>query len=93
MKSFSFNDEKIYRASYVNVVLKRKYKRENNNYSLLKKVINTNKLNKTFINKELICYIYEELNKKKISWKILNKIINFLPDSFLCAVYLKTILD
>lgn len=91
MKAFELDDTKIYRTSYVNVLIKRKYKKEkNNSYGLLKKTIKSKRISKAFISKELICYIYEELQKP--SKKIINNLSTVFPDSFLCAIYLKTIM-
>lgn len=93
MKAFSFNDTIIYRTSFVNVLLKKKIKKEeNNSYSIIKKVIKTQNLNKNFISKELICYIYDELLKNKKHNKLLNNLLMLFPDSFMCAIYLKTII-
>lgn len=93
MKAFSFDDSEIYRTSYVNVLIKKKYKKEkNNSYGLLKKAIKANKINKSFINKEIICYIYQVLQKKRISKKVLDNLLTLFPESFLCAIYLKTIM-
>ena len=94
MKAFSFNDTIIYRTSFVNVLLKKKLKKEENkSYSIIKKVIKTENLNKNFISKELICYIYYELLKNKKHNKLLNNLLMLFPDSFMCAVYLKTIVN
>ena len=94
MKAFSFNDTIIYRTSFVNILLKKKLKKEeNNSYSIIKKVIKTENLNKNFISKELICYIYDELLKNKKHNKLLNNLLMLFPDSFMCAVYLKTIVN
>ncbi len=94
MKSFEFDDTIIYRCYYVNTLIKKKYKKEKDaTYSLLKKTIKVDKLNKAFIDKELICYIYKEINKGILSKKTINKLKNIFPDSFLCAIYLKTIIE
>lgn len=93
MKAFDFNDTIIYRTSFVNVFLRRQLKKEkNNNHSIIKKVIKTKNLNKNFISKELIYYIYDELLKNKKQSKILNNLLMLFPDSFMCAIYLKTII-
>ena len=93
MKAFDFNDTIIYRTSFVNVFLRRQIKKEkNNNHSIIKKVIKTKNLNKNFISKELIYYIYDELLKNKKQSKILNNLLMLFPDSFMCAIYLKTII-
>lgn len=92
MKAFELDDTLVYRTSYANALIKRKYKKEKNNtYGLLKKAIRSNKLTKAFIDKEMICYIYEEICKDKKSSKIIDRLKTLFPDSFLCAIYLKTI--
>lgn len=92
MKSFDLDDTLVYRSSYANALLKRMYKKETNGtHSLLKKAIRSNKLKKAFIDKELICYIYEEINKNKPSVKIIDNLKTLFPDSFLCAIYIKTL--
>lgn len=93
MKAFSLDDSEIYRTSYVNVLIKKKYKKEKkNSYGLLKKAIKSNKINKSFIDKEIICYIYQELQKQSVPKKILNNLFTLFPKNFLCAIYLKTIM-
>lgn len=92
MKAFEFDDTLVYRSSYANALIKRKYKKEKEGtHSLLKKAIRSNKLNKAFIDKEMICYILEEINKEKPSVKIIDNLKTLFPDSFLCAIYIKTI--
>lgn len=93
MKAFELEDITVYRASYVNSLLKRKLKKEKSStYSILKKTIKNGKLSKAFINKEMICYIYDELNKSNHLNKKISNLLTLFPDSFLCAVYLKAIM-
>lgn len=93
MKAFNLDDTKIYRTSYANVQIKKAFKKEKDlSFKLIKKMITTNKLNKNFINKEIICYIYEELLNRKDCSKILSNLALLLPESYLCAIYLKTIM-
>ena len=93
MKVFCLDDTVVYRTSYANVQIKKAFKKEKGlSFKLIKKMITANKLNKNFVNKEIICYIYEELINKKESSKILNNLALLLPESYLCAIYLKTIM-
>ena len=90
MKAFSIDDEEIYRTSYVNVLIKKAYKtRINQSDNIIKNILKNEKINKNLVNKEIICYIYEEIlkNSKKI-----DNLATIFPSSFLCAIYLKTIL-
>jgi len=93
MYAFDIDESEIYRASVSNVLIRKKYKKQEElSYNLIKKIIKTNKLNKAFISKELICFIYNEIVLNKKTNIILNKLILLFPDSFLCAIYLKTII-
>lgn len=93
MKAFGLDDAKIYRTSIANIEIKKAFKKEQNiSFTLIKKMINEGKFNKSFVSKEVICYIYEELFNKKGTNKILNNLALLLPDSYLCAIYLKTII-
>lgn len=90
MKAFSIDDEEIYRTSYVNVLIKRAYKtRIKQSENRIKNILKNEKINKNLVNKEIICYIYEEIlkNSKKV-----DNLATIFPSSFLCAIYLKTIL-
>lgn len=92
MKVFNFDDTNVYRTSFVNLLIKEKYKKEKKtSLSFVKKAIKTGKLNKTFLDKELICYIYDEIKKDKPHAKVLSNLLALFPKSFMCAVYLKTI--
>lgn len=94
MKAFMLDDTEIYRASLANTLIKKQYKKEKkHSYGLIKKIIKTTKLNKAFIDKELICYIKDELAKENAKHTMLNNLIVLFPDSFLCAIYLKTITE
>ena len=55
-------------------------------------MINLKNFTKNTISKEIICYIYNELLIKEKSSIVIDKLVDILPDSFLCAIYLKTIL-
>lgn len=90
MKAFSIDDEEIYRTSYVNVLIKKAYKtRIKQSDNIIKNILKNEKINKNLVNKEIICYIYEEIlkNSKKV-----DNLATIFPSSFLCAIYLKTIL-
>ena len=93
MKAFNLDDTKVYRTSYANVQIKKALKKEKDlSFKLIKKMITANKLNKNFVNKEIICYIYDELLNRKECSKILSNLALLLPESYLCAIYLKTIM-
>lgn len=93
MKAFNFDEKKIYRTSIANVLIKKEYKKEEKlSFALIKKMIGANKLTKNFVNKEIICYIYDELFIKKTANKKLSNLALLFPDSYLCAIYLKTIM-
>ena len=90
MKAFSIDDEELYRPSYVNVLIKKAYKtRIKQSDNIIKNILKNEKINKNLVNKEIICYIYEEIlkNSKKV-----DNLASIFPSSFLCAIYLKTIL-
>ena len=90
MKAFSIDEEEIYRTSYVNVLIKKAYKtRIKQSDNIIKNILKNEKINKNLVNKEIICYIYEEIlkNSKKV-----DNLATIFPSSFLCAIYLKTIL-
>ena len=61
------------------------------NYNTIKSMIKNNKLSKMFVNKDLICYIYNELNKNKKSKALISMCMLF-PKATLCAIYLKAII-
>ncbi len=93
MKAFSIDDINIYRASVANQMLKRIAKVEKDlSLNKIKMLIKKNKFTKNTINKEIILYIYKILNDYEKNKKILKQIIDFLPNSYLCAIYLKTII-
>ena len=93
MKAYNLDDVKVYRTSYANVQIKKALKKEKDlSFKLIKKMITANKLNKNFVNKEIICYIYEELLNRKECNRILSNLALLLPESYLCAIYLKTIM-
>ena len=94
MKAFSFDDTKIYNGTYINNDIKKAYKKNKQlTFNNIKNYIKNNKLNKSFIDKELICFLYKEICKKsKLNKKVMTLAMLF-PESFLCAIYLKTIID
>ena len=91
MKVFLLDDCKVYRTSYVNAVLKKYIKADTSSFKVIKKPIKLKKLSKKMISKELICYIYSELLKKRKYSKVLANLSFLFPDAFLCAIYLKSI--
>lgn len=93
MKAFNIEEQQIYRTSHVNVLLKKIIKDElNNSLNSVKKIIKEEKLGKKLIDKKLICYIFKEMQANKKKSKTLLNLSVLFPDSFLCAVYLKTII-
>lgn len=88
--SFDIDQTSIYRASTLNVLIKKKYKK---NYDLslknIRKMIKQGSIKKHFVSMELICYIYKEMVKGK---KTVTNLAVLFPKSFLCALYLKTIM-
>lgn len=93
MKAFSLDETEIYRTSYVNALIKKKFRQEDElSFNKVKKMVNEKKFTKNAVSKEIICYIYNELLARQKPSKVLDKIAELLPDSFLCAIYLKTIL-
>jgi len=60
------------------------------NHRKVKGLIKNSKLKKLFVSKELVSYIYDELDNKK--GKSLNKLRVVFPNAFFCAIYLKTII-
>ena len=90
MKAFSIDEEVIYSSSHVNRLIKKIYKNKTKySYNKIKSILKSEKINKNFVSKEIICYIYEEIlkNSKKV-----DNLASIFPSSFLCAIYLKTIL-
>lgn len=93
MSAFSLDETEIYRTSYANALIKKYFKKEEElSFNKVKKMINLKKFTKNTISREIICYIYNELLVKGKSSKLIEKLADILPDSFLCAIYLKTIL-
>lgn len=88
MNAFSIDESNIYRTSYANMLIKRSFRKENKrNYTSIKKMIKNDKLNKRFVSKDLICYIYNEMKKNKVKYSL----FAMFPRAFLSALYLKTI--
>lgn len=93
MKVLSFDDTNIYRTRFVNFLIKEKYKKEKkSSYNIIKKAIKSGKLGKTFLDKELIFYIYDEMKSVNPHNRMLSNLLALFPKSFMCAVYLKTIM-
>lgn len=89
-KAFDIDETIIYRASFLNVLIKKKYKKEHNfSFRKLNKMMKDGSLKKHFVSMELICYIYKEMIKGK---KNVSSLAILFPNSFLCAVYLKSIM-
>lgn len=92
-KAFLVDDANIYRTSLLNIKIKRAYiKTKITSFNKIKRKIKANALNKNYINKELICYIYSMLNDYEKNKKALASLSLFFFDAFLSAVYLKTIM-
>lgn len=88
LEVYEIDPTKIYRTSLCNVLLRKELlKNKLRTYGFIKKKIVGNK--RTYISKELIKYIYNELGKSK-SRNIKRLKIAF-PKAFMCAVYLKVI--
>ena len=88
--SFDIDKTPIYRTSMLNTLIKKSYrKHKDTSFKNLKKLIKNGNIKSSFVSMELICYIYKEmiLNKRSI-----NNLAILFPNSFLCAVYLKTII-
>ena len=88
MNAFLIDESNIYRTSYANTLIKRSFRKENKrNYTSIKRMIKNDKLNKKFVSKDLICYIYNEMKKDKVKYSL----FAMFPRAFLSALYLKTI--
>lgn len=91
--AFELDNTKIYRTSVVNAIIKRSYKSNKyKTFHAIKTAIKNNSLKSMFISRELICYIYDEMNKKNKKSKLLNNLSVLFPDAYMCALYLKVIL-
>ncbi len=89
-KAFNIAEEDIYRVSFLNILIKNAYKKHNNlSFKNIKSMIKKGAVKRSLVSKELICYIYNEIIKNK---KNVKKLSILFPNSFLCAIYLKTIL-
>ena len=89
MKAFDLDICNIYRTSSANVEIKKKLRKTINTPSKITTIVKNNKLNKLFVNQELICYIYKIIiseNRKKT-----NSLMIMFPKAFLCALYIKSI--
>ncbi len=88
---FNIDPSKIYRTSFLNIKIKKAFlKNKIKGHRKIKGLIKASKLKKFFVSKELVSYIYDELDSKK--GKSLNKLRIMFPNAFLCALYLKTIM-
>lgn len=88
---FNIDPSKVYRTSFLNIKIKKAFlKNKISNHRKVKGLIKTNEIKKFFVSKELVSYIYDELDNKK--GKSLNKLRLMFPNAFLCALYLKTII-
>ena len=88
---FDIDPSKVYRTSLLNIKLKKAFlKSKTKNHRKVKGLIKTSKIRKLFVSKELVSYIYDELDNKK--GRSLNKLRVMFPNAFLCALYLKTII-
>lgn len=93
MKAFELDNTNIYRTIVANALIKMHLKKEEKlSFNKVKKMINSGKFTKSSLNKEIICYIYYEILLKSKNKKVIKKTAEILPESFLCAMYLKTIL-
>lgn len=89
-KAFNIAEENIYRASILNVLIKSEYRKHNNlSFKSIKSMIKKGIIKRNLVSMELICFIYKEIIKDKKNAK---KLSILFPNSFLCAIYLKTIL-
>lgn len=92
LRAFEIDDSKIYRASLTNVLIRKALKKSKfNSYVAIKSAIKNNTLKSAFVSKELICFIYDEMNKKGKPGKFLDNIATLFPSSYLCALYLKMV--
>lgn len=90
-KAFSIDPTKIYRTSFLNILIKKEFlKTKVTNHLTVKNILKNNKSTKTFISKELICYIYDVIKNNRI--RTIKSLALLFPESFLCALYLKTIM-
>ncbi len=88
---FNIDPSKVYRTSFLNIKIKKAFlKNKSINHRKVKGLIRNNKIKKFFVSKELVSYIYDELDNKK--GKSLNKLRIMLPNAFLCALYLKIVI-
>lgn len=88
---YNINPSKIYRTSFLNIKIKKAFlKNKTSSNRKIKGLIKTKKLKKYFISKELINYIYDELDNRK--GRSLGNLKVMFPNAFLCALYLKTII-
>ena len=88
LESFDISSSKVYRTSHANILLKKQIdKASGNSYAKTKKYLINKKLKNAFVSKDLILYIYNEINKNRN----IKKLSIMFPKAFMCALYLKTI--
>lgn len=93
-KAFNIDNLPIYRASVMNVLIKKAYKKSGiNSFKNIKGDIKNKKLKRFSVSMELICYFYDEMRKDSNPGKLLNNLAILFPSSYLCALYLKTIME
>lgn len=90
MQTFNLDSSKIYRTSSCNVLIKKEVRKTVIKKHKITNMIKNNKLKRLFVNKELVCYLYNELENNN-STKI-NNLSAMFPKSLLCALYIKTIM-
>lgn len=91
--AFNVDEVSVYRTSVLNVLIKKAYRKTSlSSANMIKSLIKNNKIKDVLVSKELICYLYEEINKKQKPCKSLERLAILFPDGFLCALYLKTIM-
>lgn len=92
-RAFDVDDAVVYRTSVLNVLIKKEFKKTKfKSYNVIKNAIKSNELKSAFVSKELICYLYDEMKKKKKACKSLDRFAMLFPNSYLCAIYLMTIM-
>lgn len=92
-RAFDVDDAVIYRTSVLNVLIKKEFKKTKfKSYNAIKNAIKSNTLKSAFVSRELICYLYDEMKKRGKSCKSLDRFAALFPSSYLCAIYLMTIM-
>lgn len=92
-RAFDVDDAVIYRTSVLNVLIKKEFKKTKfKSYNAIKNAIKSNTLKSAFVSRELICYLYDEMKKHGKPCKSLDRFAALFPSSYLCAIYLMTIM-